>query len=543
MSTTIGQYLIRQLGDHGVRHVFGVPGDYSLLFIQELNKSPLAFINTADEQGAGFAADAYARLGRLGAVCVTYSVGSLKVANAAAQAHAERSPLVIIVGSPGLAEREKHPLLHHRVNQFDTQLKIFRELTVASAALHDPQTACDEIDRCLHAAERHKRPVYIELPRDMVHSQCDASHCHVDLPDVSDEGALAEAAGEAAEMIRSARRPVVVAGEEIKRFGLQGPLLELVRRNNLPVAATLLGKSAVREDLPQFVGVYAGALSCEETCRFVESCDCFILLGMMMTDLNLGVFTAHMDRSRTILANLQGVSIKHHQYGVRMAHFISALLGQSLGERELGTLPPRPMSGNFAAVPGAAITNRRLFQKINEYIADDMVVLADVGDSLFGGIDLVIRNEGRFLSCAYYTNMGSSVPGSVGAQLLDRKLRPLVLVGDGAFQMTGLELSTAARYGLSPIVVVLNNGGYATERFFLDGAFNDLQPWRFSRVPDLLGAGKGFLARTEDELEAALAAAKANTGSFSIIDVILDPGDVSDGLKRLGVGFGKSVRG
>lgn len=543
MPATIGQYLIQQLHDHGVRHVFGVPGDYSLLLLEELNKSPVAFINTADEQGAGFAADAYARMGGLGAVCVTYSVGSLKVANAAAQAFAERSPLVVICGSPGLAERLKHPLLHHRVNQFDTQLKIFRELTVASAALHDAQTACAEIDRCLHAAQRHRRPVYIELPRDMVNVPAHSGHCHVDLPDASDADALAEAVAEAAEMIRAARRPIILAGEEIKRFGLQGPLLELSRRNNLPVAVTLLGKSAVREDLPQFVGVYAGALASEATCRFVESCDCFILLGMMMTDLNLGVFTAHMDRSRTILANLHGVAIKHHQYDVRMAHFIAALLAEPLGSREPCPLPPRPPGGPFVPRAGAAMTNRRLFEKINSFITDDMVVIADVGDSLFGGIDLVIRNEGRFLSCAYYTNMGFAVPAAVGVQTLDRSLRPLVLVGDGAFQMTGLELSTAARYGLSPIVVVLNNGGYATERFFLDGEFNDIQPWRFSRLPELLGAGKGWRASTEDEFEAAMQQAKDNTAGFSIIDVVLPPGDVSDGLKRLGASFGKSVRG
>ena len=477
---TIGQYLIQQLCDHGVRHVFGVPGDYSLLFIQQLDKSPVAFINTADEQGAGFAADAYARLGGLGAVCVTYSVGSLKVANAAAQAYAERSPMVVICGSPGLAERQKHPLLHHRVNQFDTQLKIFRELTVASAALHDPQTACDEIDRCLHAAQRHKRPVYIELPRDMVNVAAHSGHRHVDPPDASDPEALSEAAAEAAEMIRAARRPIILAGEEIKRFGLQGPLLELSRRGNLPVAVTLLGKSAVREDLPQFVGVYAGALANEETCRFVESCDCFILLGMMMTDLNLGIFTAHMDRSRTILANLQGVAIKHHQYDVQMGHFLAALLERPLGRRDAGPLPRRVTGGAFVPRAGAAMTNRRLFEKIDSYITDDMVVLADVGDSLFGGIDLVIRNDGRFLSSAYYTNMGFAVPGAIGAQMLDRRLRPLVLVGDGAFQMTGMELSTAARYGLSPIVVVLNNGGYAPERFFLDGEFNDHIQYRRS---------------------------------------------------------------
>src|SRR6187549_1503346 len=167
-ATTIGQYLIARLHAHGVRHVFGIPGDYVLTFYDQLQRSPLRLINTCDEQGAGFAADAYARVRGLGAVCVTYCVGGLKVANTTAEAYAEKSPVVVISGAPGVSEREKNPLLHHKVREFDTQKKVFEQLTAASTVLSDPQIAFQEIDRVLNAALRHKRPVYIELPRDMV---------------------------------------------------------------------------------------------------------------------------------------------------------------------------------------------------------------------------------------------------------------------------------------------------------------------------------------------------------------------------------------
>src|SRR5437867_3936833 len=164
----IGDYLIRQLYDHGVRHVFGIPGDYVLGFYDQLVHSKLTVVNTCDEQGAGFAADAYARVRGLGAVCITYCVGGLKVANTTAEAFAEKSPVVVISGAPGIQEREKNPLLHHKVREFDTQAKVFKQLTVASTVLSDPQIAFQEIDRVLHAAVRFKRPVYIELPRDLV---------------------------------------------------------------------------------------------------------------------------------------------------------------------------------------------------------------------------------------------------------------------------------------------------------------------------------------------------------------------------------------
>src|SRR5215470_7981271 len=163
----ISQYLIERLHALGVRHVFGVPGDYVLGLLRELDKSALQVVNTCDEQGAGFAADAYARVRGLGAVCVTYCVGGLKVANTTAEAFAEQSPVVVISGAPGTNERAKNPLLHHKVRDFDTQLKVFEQLTVAATVLDDAQTACGEIDRVLAAAVRQRRPVYIELPRDM----------------------------------------------------------------------------------------------------------------------------------------------------------------------------------------------------------------------------------------------------------------------------------------------------------------------------------------------------------------------------------------
>src|SRR5712672_3545994 len=208
---SIGQYLIDQLHDHGVRHVFGIPGDYVLGFYDLLSRSKLRLVNTCDEQGAGFAADAYARVRGLGAVCVTYCVGGLKVANTTAEAFAEKSPVVVISGAPGMKEREKNPLLHHKVREFDTQKKVFEQLTVASTVLGDAQTAFAEIDRVLHAALRFKRPVYIELPRDMVAVPGVAHHRPVEIHEKSDPKTLAAALSEAREMIDQAKKPVILA--------------------------------------------------------------------------------------------------------------------------------------------------------------------------------------------------------------------------------------------------------------------------------------------------------------------------------------------
>src|SRR5205085_5644709 len=127
----------------------------------------------------------------------------------------------------------------------------------------------------------------------------------------------------------------------------------------------------------------------------------------------------------------------------------------------------------------------------------------------------------EFISPAYYTSMGFAVPASIGAQFGNRKLRPLVLVGDGAFQMTCLELSIAVRYGFNPLILVLNNHGYTTERFLQEGPFNDILNWNYHRLPEFLGGGQGYEVRTEGELEQALQSALANQDCFSLLNIHL----------------------
>jgi TPP-dependent 2-oxoacid decarboxylase len=545
-SPSIGEYLIQRLYAHGVRHVFGIPGDYVLGFYDLLSKSKLRLINTCDEQGAGFAADAYARVRGLGAVCVTYCVGGLKIANTTAEAFAEKSPVVVISGAPGMKEREKNPLLHHKVREFDTQKKVFEQLTIASTVLSDPQTAFQEIDRVLHAALRFKRPVYIELPRDLVSVPGIAHHTPPEIHERSNSRTLREALAEAERMINQARRPVILADVEVHRFGLQNQLLKLAHKTNIPVAATVLGKSVIGEHHPFYLGIYEGAMGRDDVRKYVEGSDCVILLGAFMTDINLGIYTARLDPARSIYATSEKLSIRYHSYEeVRFKDFVTGLLRLPLRRRKLGRIP-RP--ARFAPVSGLrrrpvsdAITVRGLFERLNAYLSETTVVVADVGDALFGAADLFIRESTEFISPAYYTSMGFAVPASIGAQLANPKLRPLVLVGDGAFQMTGMELSTVARYQLNPVVVLLNNRGYGTERHMQDGPYNDVWPWQYHRLPEILGAGRGFVVETEAELDRALIEAEHWTQGFCLLEVRLAPLDRSPALDRLAARLAKRL--
>ncbi len=534
-ASSIGRYLIDRLHAMGVDHVFGIPGDYVLTLYKLLEESPIQLVGMTREDGAGFAADAYARIKGLGCVCVTYCVGGLSTANSVAGAFAEKSPVVVLSGSPGMSERERNPLLHHKVKDFSTQFEVFEKITVASAVLDDPLTAFAEIDRVLGAALRYKRPVYLEIPRDLVMAAPVVPHRGVVGLPPSDPDALGEALDEASALLMAAKRPMILADVEVHRYGLQDDLIALAEGTGLPIATTILGKSVVSEGHPLFVGVYEGAMGRAEVAERVEEADCLLMLGCFLTDINLGIFTAKLDPARCIDATSEDLRIRHHHYrDVRLDDFVRGLIARRLTPAGPPAPLPRPgVAAPWKAVPDAPMTSARLFARLDRMLGEDMVVIADIGDSLFGAADLHMTRRTEFISPAYYTSMGFAVPASVGAGMANRGHRALVIVGDGAFQMTGMELSTVARHGLNPIVIVLNNHGYTTERFILEGSFNDVHEWKFHKIPEVLGTGLGLEVRTEGELDAALDAALANLESFSLINVHLDRMDRSPALERL----------
>ncbi len=394
VAKTIGDYLIQKLYAHGVRHVFGVPGDYALSFFHELESSAIQVINTCDEQGAGFAADAYARIKGLGAVCVTYCVGGLKITNTTAQAFAEKSPVVVISGAPGTNERIKSPLLHHKVRDFDTQLKVFEQITVTSTVLDNPQTACREIDRVIDAALTHKRPVYIELPRNMVSITALPYYLPQEIPLPRDDNILNEALLEASKIINASAKPAIIAGIELHRYGLQDEFTQFIDKTHIPVASTPLSKSVISEHHPQYMGVYEGAIGREEVREYVESSDCFILIGTLMTDINLGMFTAHIEQGRSIYATSEKVYIHYHTYeDVSLGDFLKGLLPININKRE-HTGSPQPESLQpLQPVAGNKITIKYLYQRLKSFIDRNTVIIADTGDAMFAAMDMTIHKE------------------------------------------------------------------------------------------------------------------------------------------------------
>jgi indolepyruvate decarboxylase len=532
----VSDFLIERLENANAQAVFGVPGDYVLNFFAKLCESKkLSVINTTCESQAGFAADAHARVHGIGVVCVTYNVGALKVCNAVAGALAEKSPVLVISGSPGLKERSEEVALHHQVRGYDNQYEIFKKLTCHAVILDNPLTAGYEIDRAFEALQHHKQPVYIELPRDVADKPVGYDvyrQLTPKAPATSQEN-LQEALEEVCHWITQAKRPMVLAGVEIARFGLAREMMRFIERSKVPVATTMLSKSVVSELHPMHVGIYTGMSSHQHVKQTVEESDCLLILGETLSDMTLGFRPSKFSHKNTLYCTTDSLRVRNHTYThVGFSDFCNALFRlqvASSGEY----VPVKIDRKAFVPKAGAKLTTVRLFEKINSVLNENTAVVADVGDALYGAVDLCVSPQPHsFLGMAFYGSMGFSIPGALGLNAARPDLRTIVLVGDGAFQMCCTELSTIASRGYAPIVIVLNNGGYTTERYLKDGKFNDIRNWKYEAFPSLIGAGTGYRAETEDELETALVSA-FKSKELSIVNVILGSKDISPALRRM----------
>jgi indolepyruvate decarboxylase len=502
-------------------------------------QSPIELVGSTSELCAGYAADAYARVNGLAVALVTYGAGGFSMTNATACAYAEKSPVVLVSGAPGLRERKRAlkrgELLHHTAAGLETQKEVFGRLTCAHAVLDNPMTAIPEIDRVLAACLRHQRPVYLEIPRDR--AELLPSHDQVPPSEKmqSDPQILADAISRAVDMLRSSRNRVLVAGVDIARLRLQRELVGLSETLRIPMAAMALAKGVIPEQHPLYAGIYSAPFGLPEITKFVESSDCVLMLGTMLTDFDTGIFSHKLDDERIILATSHYVRIRDRDYGpIQLRDFLQSLASAQL--EPIDRLPP-PLDPVYPVwrgpEPGRAVTVQRLLQRINACLDGHTIVLAEPGQSLLAALDLTLPLGAEFLAPAHYLTLGWAVPAAIGAQVGRPGRRPLVLVGDGAFQATGAELGSARRHGLSPIVVIMNNHGYLSERFFVEGKFNDIPDWNYHRMPEYLGAGRGFEVRTELELEAALTAALDDRSTLSVLNVHVERDDWSPGGRRL----------
>lgn len=528
---TLAERLLAALRDHGARAVFGIPGDFALPLFQAIERSGILPLYTlSHEPGIGFAADASARVsGGLGAVAVTYGAGALNLVNAVAGSYAERSPVVVMSAAPSRAQRGGGLLVHHHVRAADTQLRIFREITCDQAVIDDPATAPQAIARVLRTCIDRSLPGYIELPKDLMDAPCAA----IDPlpPEHADPDAAAACAEEVLSRVRGARAPVLMVGVEVRRHGIEDRVADLAKRLGIPVVTSFMGRGLLAGPGSPVLGSYLGCAGHNDITNLVENADLHLLLGVIVSDTNFGVSARQIDLRKAIHAFDGQVTIGHHVYPrVPLAALIDAMLAR-VPARTIAP-PHHRVTPCPAALPpdDAPIAPIDIARAVNDQMRahGPMPVAADVGDCLFTAMDI---DHTHLVAPGYYAGMGFGVPAGLGIQASTGR-RPLILVGDGAFQMTGWELGNCRRYGWDPIVLVLNNRSWEMLHVLAPGlSCTRLEDWHFADIAASLG-GVGRRVATRADLKQALDAALAERGRFQLIDVMLPEGAISATLAR-----------
>jgi indolepyruvate decarboxylase len=426
----------------------------------------------------------------------------------------------------------------------DLQRDIYGKITALSTTLLDPLKAPLQIDETIAACLRLKRPVYIEIPSDIVNAPCvQPQPLKLDAAVSSEKATLEEAVEETVAMLSKASHPVILAGVEAHRFGARKELEDFINHSGYPFATTLLGKAVIPEKHPQFLGSYCGAICRESARKAIENADVILSLGNLMTDIDLGAGTSRLDVSKMIIANSDKVRIKHHRYAhINLKNFIIGLRSKlPKGQANLSAIehPSLQLNEEFRVESDQKLSISRFYQRINRFLRQGHVIITDSGDSLFCSAELYMPEGIEYVGQAFYLSIGFSVPAALGVKFAAKERRPVLFVGDGAFQMTAQELSTIIRHGQNPVIFVMNNDGYTIERVIYDGAYNDIQMWKYHMLPQVFGGGWGCEVKTEGELEKALEKANAEPDSLALIEVRLNRFDCSEALKKLGTALRK----
>ncbi|GGM72439.1 indolepyruvate decarboxylase [Longimycelium tulufanense] len=536
-SFTVGDYLLDRLAEIGVRHLFGVPGDYNLAFLDHvMDHEDITWVGNANELNAAYAADGYARVNGVGALLTTYGVGELSAINGIAGSYAEYVPVVHVVGAPSTTTQRAGALVHHSLGDGDFEhfLRAYAEVTVAHAHLA-VGTAPAEIDRVLLAAVRERRPGYLLMPTDVAASPATPPRAPLAAPEPElSERVLTDFLGRARELLASAGSATVLADFLVDRFGARQELGELLDAGHFPRTTLALGKGLLDESDPAFVGTYAGAASPKPARQAVEQADVVIAAGVRFTDMATAGFTQDIAPERMI--DLQPFEARIGEQRFAPLPMGAALSGLAAVVRELGRDWARefvPETDVDVPVPAPHLTQRELWASVQEFLRPGDIVVAEQGTSLYGAVGLPLPSGTGFVGQPLWGSIGYTLPAAFGAQVAAPDRRVVLLIGDGSALMTAQEIGSMLRNGLSPIVVLVNNDGYTVERA-IHGAeqpYNDIARWNWSLVPAAMGAGERALtlhAGTVEELRRALEMARATTDRLVFLEVTVPVMDKPD---------------
>lgn len=561
---TVADYLLARLKQLGVTEVFQIPGDYVRHFTQALEHFPgMTTIGTSNELDAAYAADAYARTRGLAAVSLQYGVSTFSALNAIAGAYVERSPVVVISATPGADARNITDMygvtFHHSTGDLRADQKVLGNVTVAAITLATNVGAAEVIDDLIVEALTHSRPVYIACYREVWGQPCPRPPKTPlkarELTGPAD--ALQNAVDQSWTMITKSKKPVILAGVEVLRFGLSGLLQQIIDASGFTYTTTSLGKTVLDEGGPKFLGTYSDEASIPSVIDAVLGADCVLCLGTVITDDYL-IFI-EKQYANMVLATAQGVRAGYFKYpDVVMREFMQALLKKFKADKKAypikAVAPPQPAypepwksnsDPKFDKQP-EVITFNRFFQHSMAFLTDnghldDIVMPLGVSSAMYVATNAYGMRQGSFIASAAWQCVGFETGAASGAQLGSRK-RSWAVAGDGGVMMVCQAISTLAKYKLNGIIFVMSNRVYAIEQVYVDmtafqtgkfDTFDILPHWDYLALAKACGA-EGFRVGTVSELKAALPQIWKVKGRPVLVEVVIPATDLAGQMQRLG---------
>ena len=544
MKQSIGNFLLRRLDEVGISHIFGVPGDYNLEFMQQLeDRGAPAWIGTCNELNGSYAADGYARIHGLGALAVTNGVGALSAINGIAGAYSERVPVICICGSLPLRSLERGEMMHHTLADGGRGnfYRVFAEVTAAQAEL-SPENAVVEVDRLILTAWRRKLPVYLELPSDISYIEIDTPDEPLKLTAIPSNSERLKACAKAIlTRLHSAKSPAFLLDLDADRFGVTRQLSRLAEKLQIPVSVMNTCKAGFDETSPLFAGLYLGVASADATRQVVEKSDCLLTIGLRRLDSTSAFFTDSIPESAI---HLKGSSVNlgsDNYQAVSLRELLDELIDRSkpAATKRAPIMPPPPA---VSAPTKAPLTQAWYWKALEKFLRPGDVIVVEDGTSFDGATEMRLPPGCSFVGQAVWGSIGYSVGSLLGTLCAAPGRRHILLVGDGSFQLTAQELSTILRHDFKPFIFLINNRGYTIERAILgkNARYNDVANWRYADLPSVFcreNTAETFTVATEQDLQRVL---DAPHKGLVFVEALMDKDDSPVSLIRGGHAFADS---
>lgn len=535
---TVADYLLDRLAGCGIGHLFGVPGDYNLQFLDHVIDHPtLRWVGCANELNAAYAADGYARMSGAGALLTTFGVGELSAINGIAGSYAEYVPVLHIVGAPCSAAQQRGELMHHTLGDGDFRhfYRMSQAISAASAIL-DEQNACFEIDRVLGEMLAARRPGYIMLPADVAKKTAIPPTQALALPvHEAQSGVETAFRYHARQCLMNSRRIALLADFLAGRFGLRPLLQRWMAETPIAHATLLMGKGLFDEQHPNFVGTYSAGASSKEVRQAIEDADRVICVGTRFVDTLTAGFTQQLPAERTLEIQPYASRIGETWFNLPMAQAVSTLRELCL---ECAFAPPLTRSaGQPVRIDKGELTQESFWQTLQQYLKPGDIILVDQGTAAFGAAALSLPDGAEVVVQPLWGSIGYSLPAAFGAQTACPDRRVILIIGDGAAQLTIQEMGSMLRDGQAPVILLLNNDGYTVERAIHGAAqrYNDIASWNWTQIPPALNAAQQAECwRVTQAIQLAEVLERlARPQRLSFIEVMLPKADLPELLRTV----------